>query len=162
MNTILEIIEKAIAEEKKARDFYSKMASQMSDKGARLKLEVMAATEQKHHDFLTSWYIELCGHEPQILESSPPKADEIVKIRRPAKEESFQDIIGIIVEAEKHAYTFYKEAALKATEPEHKKVFEMLATMEQSHVEQFKGEYQYASEKVIRFADEDIPWMMEL
>ena len=159
MNTILEIIEKAIAEEKKARDFYSKMASQMSDKGARLKLEVMAATEQKHHDFLISWHIELCGHEPQILES---RAAEIVKIRKPGKEAHFQDIIGIIVEAEQHAYAFYKEAASKATELEHKKVFEMLATMEQSHVEQFKGEYQYASEKTIRFADEDIPWMMEL
>ena len=159
MSTILEIIEKAIAEEKKARNFYSTLASQMSDKGARLKLEVMAATEQKHHDFLTSWYIELCGHEPQILESG---GAEIVKIRRPGKEARFEDIIGIIVDAEKHAYTFYKEAASKATELEHKKVFEMLATMEQSHVEQFKGEYQYASEKTIRFADEDIPWMMEL
>lgn len=159
MNTILEVIEKAIAEEKKARNFYSKMASQMSDKGAKLKLDAMAATEQKHQDFLTSWYIELCGREPQVSES---RAAEIVKIRIPGKEASFQDIIKIIIEAEQRAYTFYKEAASKTTEPEHKKVFEMLATMEQSHVEQFKGEYQYASEKVIRFADEDIPWMMEL
>ncbi len=158
MDTILEIIEKAIVEEKKASDFYSKMASQVSDKGAKLKLEVMAATEQKHHDFLTSWYIELCGHEPQILEL---KDAEIVKIRTPGKEASFQDIIKIIIEAEQHAYSFYKEAVSKATDQEHKNVLGMLAIIEQTHVEEFKSEYQYASEKTIRFADEDIPWMME-
>ncbi|MBI2559723.1 MAG: ferritin family protein [Planctomycetes bacterium] len=160
MNSTLKIIEKAIAEERKARDFYSKMALQVNDKGARLKLEVMAATEQKHYDFLKSWYIELCGHEPQI--SAEPTDAEIVKIREPGKEAHFQDIIGIIVETEQRAYKFYKDAASKTTEPENKKVFEMLAAMEQSHVEQFKGEYQYASERTIRFADEDIPWMMEL
>lgn len=159
MNTILEIIEKAIAEEKKASNFYSKMASQVSDKGAKLKMEVMSAVEQKHYDFLIAWFIELYGHEPKILEPSEAK---IVKIKTPGKEAIFQDIIKVIIEAEQHAYTFYKEAAAKTTDPEHKKVLEMLAEVEQSHVEEFKGEYQYASEKIIRFADEDIPWMMEV
>jgi rubrerythrin len=159
MTTILEIIEKALAEEKKASNFYSILASQTSNKGAKLKLDVMAATEQKHYDFLRTWYIEICGHEPQVLEC---KDAEIVKIRTPGKESSFQDIIKIIVEAEQHAYRFYKDAASKTTDPEQKDILEMLATVEQSHVQEFKSEYQYASEETIRFADEDIPWMMEV
>lgn len=158
MDSILEIVEKALTEEKKASNFYSKMASQVSDKGARLKLDVMAATEQKHYDFLRSWYVELFGREPQIPEF---RDAEIVKIRIPGKKANFGDVIRTIIEAEQHAYAFYKRAASKATNVEHKNVLEMLASMEQSHVEQFKGEYQYASEKTIRFADEDIPWMME-
>ncbi len=157
---VLDIIELAILQEIKARDFYSSVASQMPDKGVTLKLGIMADTEEEHRKILTDWYRRLVGHEPDISESKKKHVRRMV--RTPPKDTTLQDVLKIIYEAEERAYRFYKEAGEKTTDPESKNVFEKLAKMEKSHEDFFRGEYETLAEDTsIRFGDEEIPWMIE-
>jgi rubrerythrin len=156
---VLEIIKSAILQEIKARDFYRAVYAQLQDRGASLKLDVMAETEEEHRRILTNWYKELTGKEP-----SPPEEEQEgrIKIEYPMIDATLQDVVRIIYEAEERAYQFYKEAADRTEEPESKKVFLKLAQMEKGHEDFFRDEYQVLAEDVsIRFADEEIPWMIE-
>ncbi len=155
----IKIIEAAIVEEIKARDFYKTISAQLPDKGAQLKLEVMSKTEDEHRQILSTWYTKLTGKE-----YSPPeeKKEGFVKIETPRRDSKLSDILKIIYEAEARAYQFYKDAADRVEDPEEKKILLKLAQMEQSHEDYFKGEYQTLVEDTsIRFADEEIPWMIE-
>lgn len=154
------ILETAIAEEKKANRFYLELASQMKEKGARLKFEIMADLELKHYEHLLSYYEEKFGQKPTTIK----EADEftIVRPETPAKTASFEEAIKIIMDTEQRACEFYKKASECSTDPKDKKIFNTLAKMEQAHFEQFRTEYNYATENTIRFASEDIPWMMEV
>ncbi|MDE2215694.1 MAG: ferritin family protein [Planctomycetota bacterium] len=158
-NDIKSILETAISEEKKASRFYSNLALQMEDKGARLKFEIMAATEQKHYGILLSYYKEKFRQTPVLQETGENK---IVRPEIPPKTASFGDAIEIIMDAERRAYGFYKKAFENSTNTDDQEIFKTLADMEQSHFEQFRTEYNYMTETIIRFASEDIPWMMEV
>jgi len=80
----------------------------------------------------------------------------------PRRDARLADVVKIIYEAEERAYQFYKNAADKVEDPEEKKTFLKLAQMEKSHEEHFKEEYHTLVEDAsIRFADEEIPWMIE-
>ncbi len=157
---VLSIIELAILQEIKARDFYRAIAPQLPDKGASLKLNIMADTEEEHRKILFNWYKHLTGHEPAIPESK--KEDVQKRIATPPRDATLQDVVKIIYEAEERAYLFYKEAAEKTEDPDSKNVFQKLAQMEKSHEDFFRGEYQTLVEDTsIRFGDEEIPWMIE-
>lgn len=157
---VLDIIELAILQEIKARDFYRSIASQLPDKGASLKLSIMADTEEEHRKILSNWYKHLTGHEPAIPESRKKEAKRM--IATPPKDATLQDVVKIIYEAEERAYQFYKEAGEKAEDPDSSNVFKKLAQMEKSHEDFFRGEYQTLVEDTsIRFGDEEIPWMIE-
>ncbi len=158
-NDIKSILETAISEEKKASRFYSNLALQMEDKGACLKFEIMAATEQKHYEILLSYYKEKFKQTPVLQETGENK---IVRPEIPPKTASFGDVIEIIMDAERRAYEFYKKAFENSANTDDQAIFKTLADMEQSHFEQFRTEYNYMTETTIRFASEDIPWMMEV
>ena len=64
LNDIKTVLETAISEEIKASRFYSNLALQMEDKGARLKFEVMAAIEMRHYESLVSYYQENLRSRP--------------------------------------------------------------------------------------------------
>mgnify|MGYP001573918618 CR=1 FL=1 len=131
----------------------------MEDKGARLKFEIMAAIELKHYEFLLSWYQEKFKQPPVVQETGECK---IVRPETPQKTASFGEAIKVIVDTERRAYEFYKRAFETSTNEGDRKIFKALADMELSHYEQFRTEYNYMSESTIRFASEDIPWMMEV
>lgn len=156
---IKSILETAIVEEKKASRFYANLALQMEDKGARLKFEIMAAVEMKHYEFLLSWYQEKIQQPPLMQEIGESK---IVRPETPARTASFEEAIKVIMDTERRACEFYKKACETSTDTTDRKIFTMLADMEQSHFEQFRTEYNYMTESTIRFASEDIPWMMEV
>ena len=156
---IKSILETAISEEKKASRFYSNLALQMEDKGARLKFEVMAGIEQKHYDFLLSYYQEKFMQTPVVQEAIEFK---IVRPETPSKTASFEEAIKVIMDTEWRAYEFYKKAFEISTDANDQKIFKLLADMELSHYEQFRTEYHYITESTIRFSSEDIPWMMEV
>ena len=156
---IKDILETAISEEKKANRFYSNLALQMEDKGARLKFEIMAAIELKHYEFLLSWYREKFKQPPVLQETGECK---IVRPETPQKTASFGEAIKVIMDTELRAYEFYKKALESSTDENDRKIFKALADMEQSHSEHFRTEYNYMTESTIRFASEDIPWMMEV
>lgn len=153
------IFETAISEEIKASRFYSNLALQMGDRGARLKFEVMAAIELKHYEFLLSWYQEKFKQPPVLQETGECK---IVRPETPQKTATFGEAIKVIMDTERRAYEFYKKALESSTDENDRKIFKALADMEQAHFEQFRTEYNYMSESTIRFASEDIPWMMEV
>ncbi|MCF6149571.1 MAG: ferritin family protein [Candidatus Kuenenia sp.] len=153
------IIETAIAEEKKANRFYLNLASQMKEKGARMKFEIMADLELKHYESLLTYYEGKFGQRPAIKEV---EVFTIVRPETPSRTASFEEAIKIIMDTEQRAYEFYKKASERSTDPKDKKIFKTLAKMEQAHFEQFRTEYNYATENVIRFSSEDIPWMMEV
>lgn len=156
---IKSILETAISEEIKASRFYSNLALQMEDKGAHLKFEVMAAIELRHYEFLLAHYQEKFQHSPVLQESGEFK---IVRPETPPRTASFGDAIKVIMDTEWRAYEFYKRALETSTDENDRKIFKTLADMELSHYEQFRTEYNYLTESTIRFASEDIPWMMEV
>ncbi|MFN3533625.1 MAG: ferritin-like domain-containing protein [Candidatus Brocadia sp.] len=159
MNDIKSILERAISEEVKASRLYSNFALQMEDRGARLKFEVMAAIELRHYEYLLSYYQEKFQQTPVVQESVESK---IVRPETPPRTASFGEAIKIIIDTEWRAYEFYKKALEISIDENDRKVFKTLADMELSHYEQFRTEYNYLTESTIRFASEDIPWMMEV
>ncbi len=158
-NEAKSVLETALAEERKASRFYSNLSLQMEDRGARIKFEVMSAIEQKHYEILFSWYQEKFKQAPFVRE---PAELKIVRPETPTKTISFGDAIKVIMETEWRAYEFYKKAVENSTDANDRKIFQSLAEMEKAHFEQFRTEYNYTTEKIIRFASEDIPWMMEV
>ncbi|MCF6155027.1 MAG: hypothetical protein E3K36_07195 [Candidatus Brocadia sp.] len=159
MNDIKSILETAISEEVKASRFYSNFASQMEDRGARLKFEVMAAIELRHYEYLLSYYQEKFQQTPVVQKCGEWK---IVRPETPHKTASFGEAIKVIMDTEWRAYEFYKKALEISADENDRKIFKTLADMELSHYEQFRTEYNYLTESTIRFASEDIPWMMEV
>lgn len=159
MNDIKSILETAISEEVKASRLYSNFALQMRDRGARLKFEVMAAIELRHYEYLLSYYQEKFQQTPTVQESGESK---IVRPETPPRTASFGEAIKIIIDTEWRAYEFYKKAFETSIDENARKIFTTLADMELSHYEQFRTEYNYLTEGTIRFASEDIPWMMEV
>lgn len=157
---VLRVVELGILQEIKARDFYRSIASQLADKGANLKLDIMADTEEEHRKILTDWYKHLVGHEPDISEAKKKEAKRLIKT--PPKDSTIKDVVKVICEAEERAYNFYKTAGEKTEDPDSRKVFEKLARMEKSHEEFFRDEYNTLVEDAsIRFGDEEIPWLIE-
>ncbi len=157
---VLNIIELAIVQEIKERDFYRSIASQLPDKGACLKLSSMARAEDKHRRDLSNWYKHLTGKHPIIPESRSKEVRRIVAT--PPRDATIKDVVKIIYEAEERACKFYEKAAAKTKDDDSKKVFHELAEMERRHEEFFRGEYQTLVEDAsIRFGDEEIPWMIE-
>ena len=159
LNDIKTIFETAISEEIKASRFYSNLALQMEDKGARLKFEVMAAIELRHYESLLSYYQEKFQKSPVLQERGECK---IVRHETPPKTASFAEAIKVILDTELRAHKFYKSAFETSTDEGDRKIFKTLADMEQAHYEHFRTEYNYMTESTIRFASEDIPWMMEV
>jgi rubrerythrin len=156
---VIKIIENAIGEEIKARDFYRSLIAQLPDKGAQLKLDVMAKAEDEHRRILSVWYNKLTGQE---YTAPLEKREGYVRIESPRLEAKLSDIVKIIYEAEERAYQFYKGAAEKVDDPEERKTLLKLAQMEKGHEEHFRDEYRTLAEDTsIRFADEEIPWMIE-
>lgn len=155
----LRIVETAMAEELKARDFYKKVSTQLEDKAAKLKFDVMSDTENRHYEQLKKWYEENYGQTPK---NKKIKAAKIVKVKKPEKKATYEDIINIIINAEQNAYEFYEKAARDTKDKDAKKLFETLADMERAHVTQFKDEFRVITEPSLRCAEEDIPWMLEV
>jgi Uncharacterized conserved protein len=155
----LSIVETAMAEELKASALYKKISAQLEDKAAKLKFDVMAEAEQKHYERLKKWYEDSFGKIPKDQKIKTSKA---VKIKKPEKKAKYEDIIKIIIDTEENACKFYENAAKKTKDEGAKKLFETLVKMESAHVTQFKDEFRVITEPSLLFAEEEIPWMLEV
>ncbi len=155
----LDIVETAMAEELKASGLYKKISAQLEDKAAKLKFDVMADAEQRHYEKLKEWYEENFGKSPGAKKIKVSKA---VKVKKPEKKANYEDVIKIIIDAEENACKFYENAAKKTKDEGAKKIFEALIKMERAHVTQFKDEFRIITEPSLLFAEEEIPWMLEV
>jgi len=155
----LDIVETAMAEELKASGLYKKISAQLEDKAAKLKFDVMADAEQRHYEQLRKWYEDNFGQSPKTKKIKVSKA---VKVKKPEKKATYEDVIKIIIDAEKDACKFYEDASRKTKDKGAKKLFETLIKMESAHVTQFKDEFRVITEPSLWCAEEDIPWMLEV
>ncbi len=155
----LSIVETAMAEELKASALYKKISTQLEDEAAKLKFEVMADAEQKHYERLKNWYEDSFGEVPKDIKIKTLKA---VKIKAPEKTADYEDVIKRIISTEENACKFYENAAKKTKDEGAKKLFETLIKMERAHVTQFKDEFRVITEPSLLFAEEEIPWMLEV
>ena len=155
----LDIVETAMAEELKASGLYKKISAQLEDKAAKLKFDVMADAEQKHYEQLREWYEDNFGKSPKTKKIKVSKA---VKVKRPEKKATYEDVIKIIIDVERNACKFYEDAAKNTKDEGAKKMFEALIRMESAHVTQFKDEFRVITEPSLWCAEEDIPWMLEV
>ena len=156
---LLSIMEKAMAEELKARDFYKKMSKQLEDKAARNKFDIMSDTENRHYEIIKKWYEK---HYGQSAKTKKLNAGRALKVKKPGEKASYEDIIKIIIDAEERAHEFYKAAAKKTKDKQAKELFKKLSDMERAHADQFKDEYRIVTGPSLQCAEEDIPWMLEV
>ena len=155
----LSIVETAMAEELKASALYKKISEQLEDKAAKLKFDVMSEAERKHYERLKKWCEDSFGEIPKDVKIKTLKA---VKIEKPEKNANYEDVIKKIIDTEENACKFYENAAKRTKDEGAKKLFETLVKMESAHVTQFKDEFRIITEPSLRFADEEIPWMLEV
>ena len=155
----LEIVETAMAEELKASGLYRKLSAQLEEKAAKLKFDVMADAEQRHYEKLKEWYEGNFGKSPKVKKIKVSKA---VKVKKPEKKATYEDVIKIIIDAEANACKFYENAAKKTNNKGARKLFEALIKMESAHVTQFKDEFRVITEPSLWCAEEEIPWMLEV
>ncbi len=155
----LNIVETAMAEELKASSLYKKISEQLEDKAAKLKFDIMSEAEQKHYERLKEWYDDSFGEIPEDIEIKTSKA---VKIERPEKKASYEDVIKAIIDTEERACKFYENAVKRTKDEGAIKLFETLIEMERAHVTQFKDEFRIITEPSLLFAEEEIPWMLEV
>ena len=155
----LSIVETAMAEELKASALYKRISAQLEDKAAKLKFDVMSEAEQKHYERLKKWYEDSFGEIPKDIKIKTSKA---VKIEKPEKKSNYEDVIKTIINTEEQACRFYENAAKKTKDEGARNLFETLIKMERAHVTQFKEEFRIITEPSLRFADEEIPWMLEV
>ncbi|MDO8140678.1 MAG: ferritin family protein [Candidatus Brocadiales bacterium] len=155
-STITKILETAILQEIKAKDFYLKMSAQLTNKESQSRFRHMAEAEQEHEDILTAWYEETCGYPFDV--SKAQSKEYKLDIAEPEHNATFLDIVKLIAKVENKAFYFYKDAALLARTPEEKRMFERLASMEQMHADQSRLEVQIIANESLHFSEDDIPW----
>jgi len=155
----LSIVETAMAEELKASALYKRISAQLEDKAAKLKFDVMSDAEQKHYERLKKWYEDNFGTIPK---DKIIKTSKAVKVEKPEKSAKYEDVIKIIIATEENACKFYENAAKKTDDEGAKILFETLIKMERAHVTQFKDEFRVITEPSLLFAEEEIPWMLEV
>ena len=153
---IIKILEMAIIEEIKAKNFYFKMSAQLSNNEAQSRFRHMAEAEQEHEDILKAWYEETCGYP--FDESKTQSREYKLDIAEPEQNATFVDIVKLIAKVENKAFRFYAAAAHLARTPEEKRMFEKLASLEQMHADQSQMEVQMAANESLYFSEEDIPW----
>ena len=153
---IIKILETAVLEEIKAKEFYLKMSVQLSNKEAQSRFKHMAEAEQEHEDILKAWYEETCG-QPFDPSKAQPKENKM-NFDEPEQHATLTDILKLIAKVETRAFLFYKEAVVLARTPEEKRMFERLADMEQMHADQSRTELQMFMNESLHFSAKDIPW----
>ena len=153
---IIKILETAILQEIKAKEFYLKMSAQLTNKEAQSRFRHMAEAEQEHEDILNAWYEETCGYPFDV--SNAQSKEYRLDIAEPEYNATFLEIVKLIAKAETKAFHFYQETALLARTQEERRMFERLASLEQMHAYQSQIEVQMAANELLHFSEEDIPW----
>jgi rubrerythrin len=138
------IIEKAIANEKEANQFYIKLSEIVSDKSAKDTLLYLAAEEKKHEEYLLHYRQEsFIGNATKADEMTNYKIAEFLKPPDIKYNMDSKDVYLVAAERELNSYNFYKGLAAIHPEGEIKDMLLRMASEELKHKE--KVEYLYAN-----------------
>ncbi|MBS4013072.1 MAG: ferritin family protein [Bacteroidetes bacterium] len=135
-----EVLDFAMNAEQEAVDFYTQLASVMSNQQMKETFLEFAKEEIKHKARLEKI------KEEKIFEQNPEKvadlkiADYTVNVT-PSPNMNYADALVLAMKKEKAAFRLYYALAERTTNPELKKVFEELAIEESKHKLKFEIEY---------------------
>lgn len=147
---LLEIIDKAIEREDKARLFYLDASGKTGDSRGKQMFQWLAGEEQKHYQKLSQqrkelskggkWQSQLSAQPPLTAADLPRMPEAAGEIKATSGEfEALQ--LGIT--AEKESIALYSKARALATAPEAKELFGRLADEESGHLLLLEEEYQW-------------------
>ena len=145
-NMEIGLIKQAILKEVRAYEFYKLSASQAQQDEIKQALITLSKEEMKHVSWLHDLFdkIKEDSLEDYALASMDvPPTEQLLKWDA-VKEENLNMLVtvfGIAIDMEKSSADFYRDAMEKSEIPEAKKLFNILSKWEESHMAQFKRDY---------------------
>jgi rubrerythrin len=138
------IIDKAIANEEEASQFYLKLSEMVTDKMAKDTLFYMADEEKKHKKYLLRYRQEsFINTAVKDIEEKNNKIAEILHIPRVKPNMESKDVYLLAAERELNSYNFYMGMASLHPDGEIKQMLLKMAAEEMKHKE--KVEYLYTN-----------------
>jgi rubrerythrin len=138
------IIDLAVAKEEEAYDFYIGLVSTVENKGTKDTLQLIAAEEKKHKEFLINYRESGYGSEGLALSAVVDyKIAEHLEAPEPTSDMADKDVYLIAAHREKNAHEFYLSLAAIHPDGKAKNVLLKMAEEELKHKE--KMEYHYSN-----------------
>ncbi len=138
------IIEKAIANEEEANQFYLKLAEIVTDKSAKDTLLYLAQEEKKHKEYLLHYRQEsFIGNITKSSEMTNYRIAEFLEPPEVKYNMDSKDVYLVAAERELNSYNFYKGLAAIHPDGEIKDMLMKMAAEELKHKE--KVEYLYSN-----------------
>ncbi|MBN1866882.1 ferritin family protein [Candidatus Sumerlaeota bacterium] len=140
LDSVEEILDFAIREEERARDFYRELAARMERKWMRDALEEFAREEEGHRTKL------LAVKEGKVLQPSAEKvldlriADYLVDVPV-GPDFDYQQALVTAMKKEKAAFRLYSDLERRTSDPDLQSTFRALAQEEARHKLRFELEY---------------------
>ena len=127
-----DIMRYAIEKEKEAAAFYDDISGQEQFSGTRDTFLAFAAEERKHQKLLEGFSRESVAAYPVRKIPDLKRSDYLVDLQyEPGM--GYADILRLAMKREEKALKFYGDFAQGAQQPEHRKLFEILAQEEAKH-----------------------------
>jgi rubrerythrin len=138
------IIEKAIANEEEANQFYLKLAEMVTDKTAKDTLLYLAKEEKQHKEYLLRYRQEsFIGNATQIDDADNNKIAEFLEPPQVKYDMESKDVYLLAAARELNSYHFYLGLAAIHPDGEIKQMLLRMANEEMKHKE--KVEYLYTN-----------------
>ncbi len=134
--TLIEILGLGVAQEVAAYKRYQLMAQRVSNPLVKEKFHSLAREEQSHRELLYDMLKKYSGEDKPPLPKKAPREYSAEEM----KELPLHEIIELAIRKEIEAQEFYKEAALKASDPKGRQLLQYLATYEEGHERALKQE----------------------
>ncbi len=126
------ILKEAIDREIESQEFYKDVAGRMTDENLKKLFADFVKEEKKHQEILEGFRVNI----PQKLpfdESRDYHVAETVDEPRLSTDMKPADAFKLAMKKEEDAMKTYQSLSIGATDPEQKRLFEELASMEQEH-----------------------------
>ena len=138
------ILEKAIANEEEARQFYLKLAQIVTDKIAKDTIGYLASEEKKHKEYLLRYREEsFIGNAVNANDETNNKIAEFLKPPGIKADMESKDVYLLAAARELNSYNFYMGMASLHPDGEIKQMLLKMANEEMKHKE--KVEYLYSN-----------------
>lgn len=142
--SLIELIDKAIAREVEAFEFYTKLGDRVKDAVAKDALKFLASEEKKHKEFLMSYKSGNAGSAGlRMTEVIDYKIAQHLDKPDVEKDVNTKDVYLVAAHRELNSYNFYKDLAELQPAGEVKDILNRMANEELKHKE--KVEYLYSN-----------------
>jgi rubrerythrin len=138
------ILDKAIANEEEARQFYMGLSQKITDKMAKDTLLYLASEEKKHKEYLLRYRQEsFAANADKVDDETICKIDEFLKPPDIKSDMESKDVYLLAAARELNSYNLYRGMAAIHPEGEIKRMLLQMANEEMKHKE--KVEYLYTN-----------------